>query len=71
MRKMQYGKNARVGNLKVFNRQGAINAYKIFCAAFNKSMTHEASCVLSDAGLDMVSLGFTPYEIEKIEMEVC
>lgn len=65
---MKYGVNARVGNKIVFTREGAIEAYKIFCNIFNKYMSLEASVVLSDATLDMFKLGFTPEEVEEIEI---
>lgn len=65
---MKYGQNARVGNLIVFSREGAINAYKIFCNAFYKTYSLEASVVMSNAALDMIALGFTPDEIEAIEL---
>ena len=67
---MKYGKNARVGNITVFSRQGAIEAYKTFCKTFNKSGTMEASAVLSGAMLDMFDLGFTASECEAIELSV-
>lgn len=65
---MTYGVNARVGNKIVFTREGAIEAYKIFCNIFNKDMSIEASVVLGDASLDMYKLGFTPEEVEAIEI---
>lgn len=65
---MTYGKNARVGNAIVFTRQGAIEAYKRFCEVFNKYLNMEASVVLSGAFEDMMKLGFTPDEIEQIEI---
>jgi hypothetical protein len=64
---MKYGVNARVGNLVVFSREGAIEAYKNFVRLFNKYMNMEASVVLSDATEDMIALGFTYDECEKIE----
>lgn len=65
---MTYGRNAKVGNITVFTREGAINAYKIFCELFNKELTLEASAVLSDAMKDMFKLGFTAEECENIEI---
>lgn len=65
---MTYGKNARVGNLTVFSRDGAIRAYKIFCQLFNRDLSMEASAVLSNAAEDMAEPGFTPEEIEEIEI---
>lgn len=67
---MTYGKDARVGNLTVFSREGAINAYKIFCKIFDRDMTMEANVVRTDAMLDMMELGFTPEEIENIELSI-
>ncbi len=67
---MTYGVNARVGNLTVFSKQGAINAYKIFAELFYKKLTMEASVVLSNASKDMYALGFTPAEVEDIELSV-
>lgn len=65
---MTYGKNARVGNQIVFSREGAINAYKIFCELFNKYCNMESSVVMSNAADDMRKLGFTPDELELIEI---
>ena len=64
---MKYGVNARVGNMVVFSREGAIEAYKIFVRLFIKYMNMESSIVLSDATEDMVALGFTYAECEDIE----
>lgn len=58
----------KVGNLQVFTYEGAVRAYKIFCELFNRDMTMEASSVLSDASLDMYKLGFSPEELEEIEI---
>lgn len=66
---MTYGKNARVGNLPVFSKEGAIRAYKIFAKAFSDNLTMEASVILSDASDDMHKLGFTWDEIEALEVE--
>lgn len=65
---MEYGKNAKVGNIIVFSREGAERAYKIFCEIFNKEMTLEASAIQSDVMLDMFALGFTPEEVEALEL---
>lgn len=67
---MEFGKNARVGNLIVFNREGAIRAYQIFCEIFNRDMTIEASVAQSSALKDMMQLGFTPEEMEDIELSL-
>ena len=64
---MKYGVNARVGNITVFSREGAIEAYKSFVRMFNKYMNMEASIVLGNAAKDMVELGFTYDECENIE----
>ena len=63
----KYG--AKVGNLTVFTREGAVEAYRLFCEVFNRHRTLEASVVMSDAALDMMKLGFTPAELEDIELE--
>ena len=64
----QYGNGAKVGNITVFSKKGAVKAYKIFCELFNRDHTMEASAVLSNASLDMFTLGFTPDEVEAIEI---
>lgn len=64
----KYGNGAKVGNLTVFNRDGAIKAYKIFCDLFARDMTLEASAAMSDAADDLCKLGFTHEEIEQIEL---
>lgn len=58
---------AKVGNLQVFTREGAVNAYKIFVRLFQRDMTMAASVVLSDASDDMHRIGFTWDELEEIE----
>lgn len=65
---MTYGKDARVGNLIVFSREGAIDKYKTICKVCNKYGTMESSIVQSNAMLDMFKLGFTPDEVEQIEI---
>lgn len=66
---MTYGKNARVGNKVVFSREGAKNAYASFCKMFLNDESMEACAICSDAALDMMDLGFTPDELEAIELE--
>lgn len=58
---------AKVGNLQVFTREGAVNAYKIFVRLFEAHMTMEASAILSDASDDMHRIGFTWDELEELE----
>lgn len=67
---MKYGVNARIGNIVVFTREGAIAAYKQFCKYFSEHISMEASVVCSNAMLDMLALGFTPDECEAIELSV-
>lgn len=67
---MEFGRNARVGNLTVFSREGAIRAYQIFCEIFNRDMTMEANVAQCGAFEDMIKLGFTPDEIESFELAV-
>lgn len=67
---MTYGKDARVGNLIVFSREGAIRAYKLFSERAYRDMTMEATVVRVDAMQDMMELGFTPEELEDIELSV-
>lgn len=64
---MKYGLNARVGNIVVFSREGAIEAFKSFVRVFNKYMNMEASIVLGNATEDMIALGFTHTECEELE----
>lgn len=66
---MTYGKNARVGNKVVFSREGAIKAYASFCKMFNNDMSMEASCIVTSAAIDMISLGFSLEELEAIEID--
>lgn len=66
---MKYGINARVGNLVVFSRQGAIEAFKNFAKYCYNNLSLESSCVLSDCALDMHKLGFSWDEIEALEIE--
>ena len=64
----KYG--AKIGNIQVFTREGAIRAYKMFAGLFEKYMTMEASAVLYDAAQDMMKIGFTADELEAFEIEV-
>lgn len=61
---------AKVGNLTVFTRDGAIEAYKKFVKVCNTNLTMESSSVLSDVSADMNKIGFTYEELESIEIEV-
>lgn len=63
---MKYGRNARVGSLRVFSPEGARMAYAIFCKRFDGSM--EASVACGRAAEDMHELGFSWEEIEAIEL---
>lgn len=65
---MTYGKNAKVGNITVFSREGAIEAYRTFCRLFNKELSLEASIAQDNAARDMLALCFTTNEIETIEI---
>lgn len=67
---MRYGINARIGNITVFSKEGAVNAYKLFCERCHENMSNEASVVLSAATDDMVRLGFTYEDCENLEIEV-
>ena len=64
----KYG--ATVGNLQVFTTEGAENAYRTFCRVCLKNLTLESSVVLSRVADDMKKLGFTPSQLEDIEIEV-
>lgn len=63
----KYG--AKVGNIQVFTREGAINAYKTFVKVCYKDISLESCAVLADVEADMRKLGFTPEELEEIEIE--
>ncbi len=67
---MKYGKNARVGNLVVFSRQGAIDAFKTFAKICYERSTLEAVSVLTKVERDMYALGFTHAEVEELELSV-
>lgn len=64
----KYG--AMVGNLQVFTREGAVNAYKVFVRLFCEDVCMESSSVLSDVERDMQKLGFSPEELEELELSV-
>lgn len=66
---MKYGVNARVGNVVVFSREGAIEAFKRFAKICYNNLTMESSCVLSDCADDMHKLGFSWEEIEAMEIK--
>ena len=67
---MTFGKNARVGNITVFSRQGAIDAYKTFAKICYDRCTLEAVSVLTKVENDMYALGFTHAEVEELELSV-
>ena len=64
---MKYGVNARVGNIVVFSREGAIEAYRKFVDVCYNNLSIESGCVLADCANDMHELGFSWDEIEAIE----
>lgn len=66
---MKYGVNARVGNIAVFSREGAVEAFKRFVKICYNNMTMESSCVLSGCADDMHALGFSWDEIEEMEIK--
>lgn len=66
---MEYGVNARVGNMVVFSREGAVETFKKFAKICYTNLTMESSLVLSDCANDMHNLGFTWDEIEAIEIQ--
>ncbi len=66
---MKYGVNARVGNMVVFSREGAIEAFKRFAKICYNNLTMESGCVLSDCADDMRKLGFSWEEIEAMEIQ--
>lgn len=68
MIKMNGKYGAKVGNIQVFTREGAINAYKTFVKVCYKDLSLESSSVLTDVEADMRKLGFTPEELEEIEI---
>lgn len=65
---MKYGVNARVGNVTVFTREGAIEAYKKLSKICYQNLTMESSVVLGNAANDMNNLGFGWAEIEALEI---
>lgn len=65
---MTYGVNARIGNITVFSREGAIEAFKKFVEVCYNDFTIESCCVLSGCADDMHKLGFDWDEIEAIEI---
>lgn len=64
----KYG--TKIGNIQVFTREGAINAYKGFCRLFAELGTPASSYVMDGATEDMHRLGFTYEELEDIEIGV-
>ena len=63
----KYG--ARVGNIRVFTMERAVEVYKMFAVRCYSDLTMGASVVLSNVGEDMHRLGFTWAEIEDMELE--
>ncbi len=67
------GKNTsvRIGGIVVFTYEGAKEAYKKFAALAQdfKKYGAEGQYALSDEFLKMQKLGFSPEEIEELEIE--
>lgn len=66
---VDYGMGAKVGNIMVFSRSGAIEAYKKFVKHFAKTKSMEAAKVVSDVEEDMLKLGFSREDLEKFEIQ--
>ena len=58
---------ARVGNLRVFTYEGALEKYKLFLKVCYSNFDTNSSAVLTQVEDDMVALGWTREELEEIE----
>lgn len=66
---MKYGQNAKVAGKIVFSREGAARVYKTLCRMFNDHPSMETAAIIGSVESDLMKLGFTPEEIEKLETE--
>jgi hypothetical protein len=62
-----YGAN--VGHKTVFTKQGALDRYKACLEVCYNNITMEGAYVLGEMQNDLVKIGFTWDEVEKIEIE--
>lgn len=60
----------RIGNIQVFTRSGAIEAYKAFAKHVYDRLSPESCVALSKAAEDMHAIGFEYEEIEQMEIDV-
>ena len=62
---------AQVGNQIIFTREGAINRYKTFLdLVYNRNgLDMAGSVVLGEVENDLIKIGFTPEELEQIEID--
>lgn len=63
----KYG--AKVGSIKVFTKQGAVEAFKKFQILCNTNATMESIYVMQQVEEDMIKLGFTYRDLEKLDIE--
>ncbi len=68
--KIKHNQQNQVGNIPVFGVTGAIEAYKLIHRYAFTHPTPEAIYCCVSADKDMLLLGFTPEECEKIEISV-
>ena len=59
----------RIGNIQVFTRSGAIEAYKSFAKHVYDRLSPESCIALSKAAEDMHAIGFEYEEIEQMEID--
>lgn len=59
----------RIGNIQVFTRSGAIEAYKAFAKYIYDRISPESCVALSKAAEDMHAIGFEYEEIEQMEID--
>lgn len=60
---------ATVARKLVFTRQGAIDRYKIALEVAYRKFDFAAAHFLTEVEDDLIRIGFTPEELEKIEIE--
>lgn len=63
----KYG--AKIGNILIFTKQGALDAYKSFLDTCYPKLSYESFLVLSQVEEDMIKIGFSYEELEQIEFD--
>lgn len=59
----------KVGNITVFTKEGAVEAFRTFQEICYKNISIESAAIMTDIEKDMLKLGFTYQDLEKLDNE--